>query len=103
MDAPAKPLNEEVTLTLLANKADDNTLFVLDTSTPSIKSDVSFAGRIKQMYPHSFLVLVGTHPSACAEETLGYSKAVDAVAIGEYDETIKELLTPLRTGKSFCK
>ena len=91
LDAPAKPLNEEVTLTLLANKADDNTLFVLDTSTPSIKSDVSFAGRIKQMYPHSFLVLVGTHPSACAEETLGYSKAVDAVAIGEYDETIKEL------------
>ena len=55
LDAPAKPLNEEVTLTLLANKADDNTLFVLDTSTPSIKSDVSFAGRIKQMYPHSFL------------------------------------------------
>ena len=91
LDAPAKPLNEDETLALLTDQADDHTLFVLDTSTPSIKSDVNFAEHIKQIYPHAYLVLVGTHPSACAEETLGYSKAVDAVAIGEYDETIKEL------------
>ncbi|MBO5181983.1 MAG: radical SAM protein [Paraprevotella sp.] len=90
-DAPAKPLNEEETMAVLATHADDYTLFVLDTSTPSIKSDVAFAERIRQRYPHAYIILVGTHPSACPEETLGYSKAVDAVTIGEYDETIKEL------------
>ena len=66
-------------------------MFVLDTSTPSIKSDVRFAEKIKSIYPKSLIVLVGTHPSACAEETLGYSSAVDAIAIGEYDCIIKEL------------
>lgn len=39
--APAKPLNEDETLALLTDKADDHSLFVLDTSTPSIKSDVN--------------------------------------------------------------
>lgn len=103
LDAPAKPLNEDETLALLTDKADDHTLFVLDTSTPSIKSDVNFAEHIKQNYPHAYLVLVGTHPSACAEETLGYSKAVDAVAIGEYDETIKELANAIENRRELMQ
>ena len=103
LDAPAKPLNEDETLALLADKADDHTLFVLDTSTPSIKRDVNFAEHIKQIYPHAYLVLVGTHPSACAEETLGYSKAVDAVAIGEYDETIKELANAIENRRELMQ
>lgn len=44
-------------------------------------------------------MLVGTHPSACAEETLGYSNAVDAVAIGEYDCIVNELANVLDAGK----
>ena len=44
-------------------------------------------------------MLVGTHPSACAEETLGYSDAVDAVAIGEYDCIVNELANVLDAGK----
>ena len=103
LDAPAKPLNEDETLALLTDNADDHTLFVLDTSTPSIKSDVNFAEHIKQIYPHAYLVLVGTHPSACAEETLGYSKAVDAVAIGEYDETIKELANAIENRRELMQ
>lgn len=103
LDAPAKPLNEDETLALLTDKADDHTLFVLDTSTPSIKSDVNFAEHIKQIYPRAYLVLVGTHPSACAEETLGYSKAVDAVAIGEYDETIKELANAIENRRELMQ
>ena len=103
LDAPAKPLNEDETLALLTDKADDHTLFVLDTSTPSIKSDGNFAEHIKQIYPHAYLVLVGTHPSACAEETLGYSKAVDAVAIGEYDETIKELANAIENRRELMQ
>lgn len=95
LDAPAKPLNEEQALDAIARQAQDGMLFVFGTSTPSIKSDVAFAERVKQLYPHAFVLLVGTHPTACAEETLGYSTAVDAVAIGEYDEIVRELADAL--------
>lgn len=91
LDAPAKPLNEEQALERIQGEGADGTLFVLGTSTPSIKSDVAFAGRIKMLFPHAFILLVGTHPTACAEETMAYSTAVDAVAIGEYDEIVREL------------
>lgn len=95
LDAPAKQLNEEQSLDILKKTGRGNVLFVLDTSTPSIKSDVQFACRIKEICPEAFILLVGTHPSACPEETLDYSLAVDAVAIGEYDCIVKELADAL--------
>lgn len=98
LDAPAKQLNEEESLEIIKKEAEDSMLFVLDTSTPSIKSDVAFAERLKVLYPAAYVVLVGTHPSACAEETLGYSSAVDAIAIGEYDCIIGELADALEKG-----
>lgn len=98
LDAPAKQLNEEQSLEIIQKEKNEKTLFVLDTSTPSIKSDVAFAGKLKTLYPDSFILLVGTHPSACPEETLNYSSAVDAVAIGEYDIIVKELADTLQEG-----
>lgn len=95
LDAPAKQLNEVQSLEIIRRGDNSYSLFVLDTSTPSIKSDVSFANEIKKMYPDSFIILVGTHPSACPEETLGISKSVDAIAIGEYDCIVKELADAL--------
>ena len=95
LDAPAKQLDETESLDFIKNKGGEKTLFVLDTSTPSIKSDVAFASEIKRLYPDSFIILVGTHPSACPEETLGFSKYVDAIAIGEYDCIVKELADAL--------
>ena len=109
LDAPAKQLNEEQSLEII-RKADcpADAMFVLDTSTPSIKSDVRFAERVKDLFPKAFVVLVGTHPSARPEETLGFSDAVDAIAIGEYDCIIKDLADALdhksdiRTVKGLC-
>lgn len=102
LDAPAMRLNEGQSLEIIRKKYQKNehSLFVLNTSTPSIKNDVSFAEKLKELYPASFIILVGTHPSACAEETLGYSKAVNAVAIGEYDCIVKELADVLDAGKN---
>lgn len=102
LDAPAKQLNEIQSLEIIQQENNEYSLFVLDTSTPSIKSDVKFAAELKKLYPKSFIVLVGTHPSACAEETLGYSSSVDAVAIGEYDCIIKELADNLENGGDIC-
>lgn len=95
LDAPAKQMNEEQSLDIIREKGQDGMLFVFGTSTPSVKSDVAFAARVKQLFPKGFVLLVGTHPSACAEETLGYSEATDAVAIGEYDMIVKELADAL--------
>lgn len=100
IDAPAKPLNEEQTLEKVKALAssDEHLLFVLNTSTPSIKSDVMFGTALKELYPYSYITLVGTHPTACPEETLGYSTAIDAIAMGEFDYSVKELADTLDKG-----
>ena len=105
IDAPAKPLNAGETIDLVRNKVqnENKILFVLDTSTPSIKSDAEFGKSLKEHFPNSFVILVGTHPTTCAEETLGYSNNLDAVAIGEYDYIIQELATALDQGTDLCK
>ena len=64
---------------------------VLDTSTPSIYSDVETGKAIKTLFPDCFIVLMGTHPSALPVETLAIHPAIDAVAVGEADYTLREL------------
>ena len=102
LDAPAKQMGEVEALNTIKNGLQCS-LFVINTSTPSIKSDVTFAQELKELYPCSFIVLVGTHPSACAEETLGYSEEVDAVAIGEYDRIVNDLANSLDQKESLSK
>lgn len=99
LDAPAKQMTEEQSLDIIQKINDKRLLFVVNTSTPSIKSDVVFAEKLKKNYPHSFVVLVGTHPSACIQETMNYSLAIDAIAIGEYDCIIKELADAFDKGE----
>jgi radical SAM superfamily enzyme YgiQ (UPF0313 family) len=74
---------------------------VLDTSTPSIFSDVATGAAVKKLFPHCFVVLMGTHPSALPEETLALDSAIDAVAVGEADYTLRELAQ--RLSKSDAK
>ncbi len=68
---------------------------VLDTSTPSINSDVKTGSEIKKHFPRCFVVLMGTHVSALPEETLLLDTSIDAVAVGEADYTIRELAQKL--------
>jgi anaerobic magnesium-protoporphyrin IX monomethyl ester cyclase len=68
---------------------------ILETSTPSIHSDVHMAETLKKKFPETFVVLVGTHPSALPRETLKLSRSVDAVAMGEYDVTMVTLADTL--------
>ncbi len=74
-------------------------LIVVDTSTPSIYNDVEVAEQLKESFPSSFVTLVGTHPSALPEETLQLGEKVDAVAVGEYDYTIRDLALCLERGE----
>jgi anaerobic magnesium-protoporphyrin IX monomethyl ester cyclase len=71
-------------------------LVVLDTSTPSIASDLEAGDWIKSLQPSTFVLLVGPHVSALPEETLQDSRSVDGVAIREYEYTLLDLATALR-------
>ncbi len=98
LDAPAHPLNESESLARVKADGQGTGLFVLDTSTPSLHSDIRFAESLKDAFPKAFILLVGTHPSALPEETLGFSSQVDAVAIGEFDQTVCDLAEALDNG-----
>jgi hypothetical protein len=99
IDAPAKQWNEDECLAYIQQTASNYDLFVLDTSTPSIYSDLRFAASLKRTYPNSFIVLVGTHPTATVNETMDAERAVDAIARGEYDVTILELAKALSANR----
>jgi radical SAM superfamily enzyme YgiQ (UPF0313 family) len=85
--ATGLPVEDVVRKAMAFNPA----LAVLDTSTPSIYSDIETAQTLKTALPSLFVVLVGVHVSALPVETLGISPAVDAVAFGEYDATLVDL------------
>jgi radical SAM superfamily enzyme YgiQ (UPF0313 family) len=70
---------------------------LMDTSTPSIFNDIRVAGELKQAFPDAFVTLVGPHVSALPEETLKQSEYVDAIAMGEYDYTIPDLVGALES------
>lgn len=116
IDSCAYENNLEKTLQFVQEFKPD--ISVVDTSTPSIYSDVKAGAEIKKLLPDCFVMLMGTHPSALPEETLRLSKGVfasfpspvplqqgeggrgmgkrfialiDAVAVGEADYTVREL------------
>ena len=70
-------------------------LLIVDTSTPSIYSDVAAACDIKKRVPGLCTVLVGAHVSALPLETLALNSALDAIAFGEYEETLLALAEAL--------
>ncbi len=66
---------------------------VLDSTTPSIESDIGCARIVKAQAPHAVVIMVGPHASALPKETLLKAEgAVDAVAVGEYDFTVRDLI-----------
>lgn len=73
-------------------------LVVIDTSTPSIYNDVEVAEAIKHHVPEAFILLVGPHVTALPEESLQISPAIDAVARGEYDYTVRDVARLLACG-----
>ncbi|MFA5272214.1 MAG: radical SAM protein [Candidatus Omnitrophota bacterium] len=63
---------------------------VLDSSTPSISSDIECAVICKVLGAR--VIMVGTHATALPVETLAAaSGAIDVIALGEYDFTISDI------------
>ena len=102
IDSCAYEYDLEKTLRLIAEFKPQ--MAVLDTSTPSIYSDVKTGIEIKKILPDCFVVLIGTHPSALPGETLRLNEAIDAIAIGEADYTVREIAEKLSEAdvKNLC-
>ncbi len=100
IDAPAKCLTKDECLEQI--KEFDPQLVVIDTSTPSINSDLDFTKRIKAALPDAKTCLVGTHVSATVSEILpeksGY---VDFIARLEYDYTLPEFAEAIEGKRAF--
>ncbi len=72
---------------------------VLDSTTPSIYSDIDCA-RICKEESGAKIIMVGPHISACAEETLDTAAGcVDAGAIGEYEYTVRDFVQAALNGR----
>lgn len=100
IDAPAAGLDPAAVLERARGFSPG--LVVVETSTPSIYNDAEVCARIREALPEAFVVLVGTHVSALPEESLGLSRAVDAVAVGEYDATLVDLAAALDAGRDIA-
>ncbi len=94
IDAPAEGYDIEVVKAMI--KDFGPTMIVMDTSTPSIFSDIKVAEVLKEIQSESFIILVGTHVSATPEESLNLSQSIDAIARREYDYTLLELANLLK-------
>lgn len=97
IDAPAAVLNEEQALDRMQDFKPG--LVILQTTTPTIGYDGELAARIKQRDRSVFVAMVGTHVSATADETLRGNPQVDAVARGEFEETMADLAGCLQGGQ----
>lgn len=89
LDAPASSLSREDVLKQIVDFSPR--IVVVDTSTPSINNDLDIASAIKNHLENACVVVVGTHPSALPKETLESAPEVDAVCVGEYDYTVRDL------------
>ncbi len=65
---------------------------VIDSSTPSIYSDIECAWICKSN-SRAKVIMVGTHATAFPRETLMAAKgSIDVIALGEYDHTISDII-----------
>jgi len=87
VDAPARGLSLDDVLPM----ADDYELAVLHTSTPSFAADVKVAEALKARNSKLAIGMVGAHVAVDPNGSLRASTAIDWVAGGEFDFTVKEV------------
>jgi radical SAM superfamily enzyme YgiQ (UPF0313 family) len=73
-------------------------VFVVNTATPSIVSDLGLADDLKKEFPGSFIIAIGIHVTALPEESLRMATGLDAVVRGEPELTVREVVMALREG-----
>ena len=90
VDAPAADISVAEVLHRVQAKAIE--AIVCDTSTPSILNDISVIETLVTAKPSLHVLMVGRHVSSLPRETLSLSSALDAVAVREYEYTVRDWL-----------
>ncbi len=89
-DFPAEDLDKDDLRTLISTGQPD--FVILDSTTPSIFSDIECAEICKEE-SSARVLMVGPHASSLPEETLLLGGgAVDVICIGEYDLTVRDVV-----------
>lgn len=71
---------------------------VCDTSTPSILNDIGVVNAILEHNPKLHVLMVGRHVSVLAEDTLKRAPLLKAVAVREYEYTVRDWLEAVGSG-----
>jgi len=89
LDCPAENVSTEA----LTNRIEEfePAMIVIDTSTPSIHSDLEIASGLGKKLPDSSVILVGTHATALPEACLDSAREVLGIATAEYDHTLVDI------------
>ncbi len=87
IDAPPHRLSFEDIIPEVKNRD----LIIMHTSTPSFRSDVKTAEMIKAINPRAKIGFIGAKVAVEPDKSLAASRAVDFVALNEFDFTIKEI------------
>ena len=74
---------------------------VCDTSTPSIVNDIKVVNQILEHNPKLHIIMVGRHVSSMPEEVLKTAPNLKAVAIREYEYTVRDWLETIKSGAGF--
>ncbi len=79
-------------------------LMVIESVTASWHSDLKIAGNLKNLLPQAKICMAGTHVTALWKESMQQQPAVDFVAIGEYDYTVRDIAFELeKNGAHFSE
>ncbi len=99
VDGAAKGLSKEETALIIKEYLPD--MVVIQTTTPSIYSDISYGKLAKDILRKDCLtLLVGTHITAEPEDTMQKSiGSVDILARGEYDYTLRDVASGMPLDK----
>ncbi len=101
IDAIAMGMDEDVFFKQILDFNPD--LVLLETSTPTINTDLRHAGMIKSASPETRIIFVGPHVSVMQDQFLKEHPIVDYILIGEYDLTLPDLLKALESRSDISK
>jgi len=93
IDAPAAGLDRYETIEKIKQLKPD--IIVCETSTPSIENDMEIVKELKNIKV-PFIISVGTHVSALADEVLKENPFLDAIARREYEYIVRDLARHLK-------
>ncbi|MCX8094495.1 MAG: B12-binding domain-containing radical SAM protein [Candidatus Goldbacteria bacterium] len=75
-------------------------LFLIETSTPSINTDLNWIKKIKNIFPNVKTILTGPHATVFAENLLKENEYLDFVLSGEYEYILLNLIRSIEKGKN---